>query len=165
MQPDDVGRRLKDFLLSQGVACDAGVSQQRIAEFEHRNNVRMPPDFKSYFTTMNGTAGGYGSGIVRFWDLDDVKSVADEIPGDTPPMAAVIQSAYDEPIDGAADYFVFADASHEIQLYAIHLSPSGHGQGEVVLLDGSQPIRVSDTFAQFIDLYINSPGSLRLSVD
>jgi hypothetical protein len=165
MRPEKVGQRLKDYLLSQGVPCDDGVSEDRIAEFEHRHNVQMPVDFRCYFMTMNGSAGAYGYGMIRFWKLDEVKSIAEEI-DNTLPTASVIQAAYLEPIEGAEHYFVFADFLHESQLYAIHLSLSqDDGVNQVVVLDGSAPIKVADTFSQFVDVYITSPECLRLVVD
>jgi len=126
----------------------------------------MPVDVRDYFVAMNGcSAGGYGYGMIRFWNLDEVKSVAEEIPGNAPPTAAVIQSAYREPLAGGEHYFVFADFLHDLQLYAIHLSSSQNGLNPVIVLDGSAPIKIADSFSHFVDLYITSPKSLRLLVD
>ena len=165
MQPESAGQRLKEYLVSQGVPCDAGVSERRIAQFESRTGVRVPPEVRDYFTTMDGSAGAYADGLIRFWGLDEVKSVAEEIPGDAPSSAAVIQAFYRVPIEGADHYFVFADAMHEAQLYAIHLSSTTGEDNEIVLLDGSAPIPVANSLSQFIERYIDSPEQLRLVVD
>jgi hypothetical protein len=49
MRPENVGRQLKDYLLSHGVVCDAGASEGQIALFEDRYNVRLPADLRDYF--------------------------------------------------------------------------------------------------------------------
>lgn len=115
--------------------------------------------------TLNGTAGAYAHGIIRFWNLDEFKSLADVIEN-TKPTSAVIQATYHERIKGAESYFIFADFLHESQLYAIHLSLYENAEANhIIMLDGSAPIVVADNFSAFIDTYIMSPQSLRLSVD
>ena len=158
-------QRLQDYLLSQGIPSNHGVSECKIAEFEHHQRVRIPADLRHYFMTMNGTAGAYAYGIIRFWNLDEFKSVAEEI-GNTHPKSAVIQAKYNELFKCAENYFVFADSLHESQLYAIHLSLCENAEAsQIVMLDGSEPIAVANTFSKFIDTYIMEPERLRLIVD
>lgn len=163
MQPEKTGKRLKDSILSHGVQVAVGVSEEQIAYFERQHDIKMPPDLRGYLVEMNGSAD-YAFGLIRFWSLDEMKSVAQAV-SDTPPSAAVIQAAYRQGIDDAAHYFVFADFLHESQLYAIHLSSSLDHPNQIKLLDGTAPVKVADSFAEFADLYIASPESLRLCVD
>jgi hypothetical protein len=166
MPNENIGQLLRRYLLSHGVACEAGVSEERLMEFEQLHNIRMPVDFRDYFLTMNGcSAGGYGYGIVRFWNLEEVKTVAEEIPGNRPPTATVIQSTYNESIEGGEEYFVFADVMHDMQLYAIHLSTAQSGLNDIVVIDGSAPWKVANNFSEFIHLYLSSPALLRLVVE
>jgi SMI1 / KNR4 family (SUKH-1) len=165
MATKTAGDRLRDALVSQGVVCGIGVTERRIAEFERRNKVHMPSDLKSYFAAMNGWADAYGDGVIRFWSLEEFRSVADEVPGDTPPTAAVIQAKYQEPIADGEHYFVFADALHEAQLYAIDLAPPRGGLNDVALLDGTEPSKVADSFSHFVELYLSDPSRLRLFDD
>jgi hypothetical protein len=113
---------------------------------------------------MDGSAGNYAFGIIRYWKLDELKTIATER-RITPHDAAVIVTAYDESVRGANEYFLFADCLHEAQLYALRLSKELSQPNQVILLDGSDPVRVADSFSQFVDRYITSPEQLRLVTD
>src|SRR5262245_49545255 len=95
MQPENVGQRLKDYLLSNGVLCNAGVSEDRLEQFEVRYKVRLPGDIRNYFLTMSVSPGAYGYGMIRFWSLEEIKSV-EEIIRATPPDGSVIKRSYSE---------------------------------------------------------------------
>jgi len=152
-------------MLSQDIPCNHGVLEDQIAEFEHHHKVRIPADLRHYFMTMNGTAGDYAYGAIRFWDLDEFKSVAEK-KGNTRPNSSVILTAYHELFNGAECYFIFADFLYDMQLYAIHLSSCENVEAnQIIMLDGSAPIEVADTFSAFVDTYIESPERLRLLID
>ena len=104
MEPASAVERLNDYLLSQAIPRNQGVLENRIAAFEHQYGIRVPADLKHYFITINGTAGAYAYGIIRFWDFDEFRSIANEIEN-TQTESAVIQSAYHE-IFGSSRKFV-----------------------------------------------------------
>lgn len=158
------GKKLKEFLWSHGDFANVGAPEDQVAQFERQRGVRLPEDFRQYLITMNGTGHSYGYGILRFWELNEIRSLAEEVQGDLEPTLAVIQASYSSSIENGRDYYVFADFLDESQLYAIRVSPGG-GSNEVVLLDGSQPLEVAQSFAQFVDLLISSPGKLRIALD
>ena len=135
-----------------------------ITRFQSRTNVHMPSDLKRYFEVVNGSAGSYCDGLIRFWSLNEVISVKDAIL-QSPPTAAVIQSAYRQPPADADNFFVLADYLSEMQLYAIRLSNAEPGYNPVIVLDGSEPQIVADSFSHFVELFITSPESLRLVTD
>ncbi|MBC8355322.1 MAG: SMI1/KNR4 family protein [Planctomycetes bacterium] len=158
-----IGRKLKDFIISDGTDCGVEVPEARISEFERQHGVTIPMDLRSYFTDLNGTAGDYAYGIIRFWSLDEVQSVTKEI-SEKKTSSSLIQSAYADPIDGGDNFFVFADCMHEAQLYAIKLSLT-ETNNPVILLDGGEPIVVAESFSDFVERYLTTPEDLRLEVD
>jgi hypothetical protein len=158
-----IGQRLKDYITFHGSDCGAGVSEERVSAFEHRNRILVPPDLRTYFITMNGTAGDYAYGIIRFWSLDELQSISQEISAKRT-HKALIQSRYREPIEEGDTFFVFADCLHEAQLFAIYLSPQVKAN-PVIILDGDQPRKVADSFSHFVELYLASPERLQLIVD
>jgi hypothetical protein len=162
--PTTIGKRLKDFIESHGSDCSSGASEARILEFEQKYSVVIPEDLRSYFAELNGTAGDYAYGIVRFWSIDEVRTVKQEIAAATPPDMAVIQAMYSEPIDDGENFFVFADCLHESQLYAIHLSTSDM-PNDIILLDGEKPTVVAESFSDFVERYLTAPEDLRLVID
>ena len=165
MRPENAGQRLKAYLQSQEVPCDSGVPDHRIGELEGRCHIRMPADLRSYFMTMNGSAGEYAYGIIRFWNLNDFKSVEEEMRNKSSVASQIMYAYRDKPVENAAQYFIFADCMIDSQFYAIHLTSALDGLSRIILLDGSEPVKVADTFSQFIDLYITSPERLRLILD
>jgi hypothetical protein len=164
MEDSAKGRQLRNTLLSAGAQCGAGVSDARICEFEHHNDVIFPPDYRTYVRYINGSGYDYGPGMLRFWSLDEVTSLRDQIQS-TPRNAAVIQATYDETLENAERYFVFADVEHDIQLYAIWLSAVADDLNDIVVLDGTSPRRVAESFSEFIDLYVREPERLSLVVE
>lgn len=154
---------LRDFLKSERTKCGLGVAADRLTAFERQNNVRIPDDLVRYFTELNGTDGDYAYGIIRFWALDDVGTLEQELQSASS-RASVIQATYGSPTSEMKNYFVFADHMHEAQLYAIRLKPSSQ-PNIVVMLDGGEPIEVASSFSDFIHQYLTNPGALRLTVD
>lgn len=157
------GERLKAFLQSHGDLVKAGAAPGEIAQFERRYGVSLPLTFRDYLLAMNGSAENYGLGILRLWALKDIKPLSDEISGNSPQCTGTIHSLYSAPIAHSEDYYVFADALYESQLYAIRIVPDG--QDDVILLDGGEPKTVAETFTQFVSLLIASPAKLRLPTD
>jgi hypothetical protein len=164
MSSTTASKQLKTYLVSQDIVLTRGVSDERIKQFESYYRVQMPVDLANYFREVNGSGEVYAFGMLRFWNLEEVATLK-EVVERTPRQAAVIQADYSIEPGSASDLFVFADYLHESQLYAIHLADLEAQRNYVVLLDGTQPIRVADSFSDFIDLYIHSPERLRLSAD
>ena len=146
METNVLLNQLRDYVIANGARAAPGASHSILARFESYYNVQLPDDIRDYFLLMNGSDGSPSYGIMRFWSIEEVKTVAEEI-SRTPPKAAVIQAQYGKPFPGAEHYFVFADVLYEIQLYAIRLSPPGAGLGEIILLDGSPPLKMANSFS------------------
>ncbi|MBC8353253.1 MAG: SMI1/KNR4 family protein [Planctomycetes bacterium] len=164
MQPANKGQRLKDFLTSHDIQPALGLAEEVITKFEQHHKVHIPTDLREYFRAMNGSADAYAYGIIRFWGLNEVESVVDVV-SRADPSSAVIQTAYRDGFEDAEHYYVVADFLHELQLYAIKLLPSQRGPNEVIILDGSPPTRVADSFSEFVDFYVDSPERLHLAID
>lgn len=156
-------QRLKDFLLSTGTKCGHGTTESRLIEFERMCRVKIPHDLRSYFRELNGTAGDYAFGIVRFWSIDECKSVESELASKRQ-HRALIHSAYQQPVQHGEDYFIIADCMHEVQLYAIDLSSAG-ALNQVIVLDGGPPRDVATSFSDYVERYLARPESLGLVTD
>jgi hypothetical protein len=163
MKGISIAKRLRQFIESHDSKCGVGATESRIQDFECQNHVRIPDDLRTYFTELNGTAGDYAYGIIRFWSIDESCPVTHDILVKRAHQA-LIQSSYREPIEGGENFFVFADCLHESQLYAIYLSSSDKAN-PVVLLDGERPTVVAESFSDFIERYLTTPEDLRLVLD
>jgi hypothetical protein len=154
---------LRDFLKSERTKCGCGVAADRLADFERQNDVRIPDDLTAYFSELNGTDGDYAYGIIRFWALNEIDTLQQELQSNSS-RASVIQSTYGPPTSEMKDFFVFADHMHEAQLYAIRLKPASQ-ENIVVMLDGGEPVEVASSFSDFMHQYLTNPEALRLTVD
>ena len=163
MKTESSVHKLKRNLKLQGTASGAGATEAFISAFEKRHAVIMPEDLRTYFSDLNGTAGDYAYGLIRFWGLEEVRSIREEIAAKSE-CEAVIQSKYSDAVENSDSYFVFADFMHEAQLYAIYLS-SRDVLNQVILLDGESPTVVADSFSDFLERYIAAPEDLRLNID
>ena len=159
-----IAKRLRHFIESHGSECGTGVTETRIRKFECEADVEIPEDLRKYFTELNGTAGDYTYGVVRFWSIDEIRTVSEEISAATSPGMAVIQAMYSDPVDDGERFFVFADCLYESQLYAIYLSTSDK-PNRVILLNGEKPIVVAESFSEFVERYLTTPEDLRLVID
>ena len=137
-----------------GIAVPEGASPLDITNFEQNNNVLLPDDFSNYFSTVNGMGerGTWDSLLFSFWCLQDVVTIADDVPD----RAAKFQESN--------RYFMFADHSIALPTFAIRLSPNTAEPNPIaaVITDfGALDVEnVFESFTEFIAVYLNTPEVL-----
>ncbi len=135
--------RLRAKWATNGILSAAVASQAEIAAFEKKYSVVLPPDVRTYFATINGTAiGSLGmddEDLMGFWHLDQVRTFAEEGIDDDPDVART---------------FVFADHSIWIYGFGIRLSSDPSAPTPVVVTIGSPHICVASSFEEFIERYV-----------
>jgi SMI1 / KNR4 family (SUKH-1) len=125
------------------MALATGVSDDEIRRFEQRAGVKLPADLSTYFKKMDGMQGEETDHQdIRFWSLNEMKPVFEEIPS----------------ADVTLHYVVFADYSLWAHAYAIYIG--GTPEGRVAIVGGDSPLVVADSFAEFIDMYLRDPLSI-----
>ena len=125
-----------------------GEAEEALREFESKNGVRLPADFRDYFASVDKTllsreSMTRGAGLYSFWSLNEVRSVPEEWPG----------TADCEHLRG---YFIFADWSISCWAYAICLAPSEFGKIRIIHTEADHPF-AAGSFTEFIDAYIRDP--------
>lgn len=141
----DATETLISHWAATGVEVEPGCSPARIAEFESRYGVAMPPDLRSSYLAANGMKktfkDEYDPEGFCFWPLEDVAPLDD---------CAVLESWPEIPREHG--FFVFADYLQLSWAYAIRLVP---GRPNVVLLIGkAAPQRVGSSFTEFVEAYV-----------
>ena len=128
--------RLLAFWTSVGVSPRPGVSAQSLAAFEGRHGVTIPPDLRDYFAAVDGM------------DPD----VRDDLFFRFVPLAECVPSA-----DQGGPLNTYVVAEHRLGgfSYVIHLDT-----GSVSLWDDDWVQPVAPSFADFLELYLSSPGRL-----
>ncbi|MCA9170825.1 MAG: SMI1/KNR4 family protein, partial [Planctomycetales bacterium] len=107
----DTSRLIEHWRL-QGIECPVGATESAIRQFEASRGLKLPADMRGYFLAVNGMGerGTYDGNFFSFWQLSDLISVADDLPG----------RSTCEP--DAVRYIMFADHSVDLPTYAIRLS-------------------------------------------
>ena len=144
-----IGAKLKNHWVSRGVEVNPGVSAEELEAFESKYQVVLPADLRDYFLTVDGMVEGVmDQGCFNFWSLKAVKP----IPEDSPNYS-------DRYIKDARSFFVFADFLIWSHAYAVRLS-STDAPNTIFMIGGETPIRMFDSFSEFVSVYLSDPDGL-----
>ena len=138
----DANAGVRDYWQRLGILNVKGASDEEIAHFEARYGVTLPPTLREYFSLLNGTEQGQlgmeDEDLISFWHLDQVRTFAEEFPGDESPHADRL--------------FVFADWSINARVWAVHLSTDPAERTAVFAYDPGQQVAAS--FEEFLQRYV-----------
>lgn len=148
----DIGPRLVELWRDFGVTIRPPARPETIHAFESRYGVTLPDDLRAYFLTVDGIEGELDSGTNRFWPLEMVKPVEEELSerhGD--------RTAY-------PGCFFFADHCIWCFAWAVRLDrESAAVSGPVFLVTASDTPghQIAPSFAAFVEMYLLDPDSVR----
>lgn len=148
----DLIQRLLARWAEHDIVIRSGVTDASITAFEARHNVKLPPDFRAYISTVDGMGeiGTTDEDLFCFFSLSDLVSIAENVPD----RAAKF--------DDAHRYFIFADHSISLPSFAIRLTddPATGCPVAAVFTDGGA-LEVEDFFNSFTDFlrsYLDDPN-------
>jgi hypothetical protein len=147
--------KLIDHWRSLNLRIALGNSEEKVREFESRNDVTLPPDFRKYFLCVDGMTqvGGHDCDPTgfSFWPLARVKNVSEEY--------AKHSTALPEVPDPNSS-FVFADYLQWCWAYAIHLGDSPSEPNPIIHVGTVHPKVVAGSFNEFVELYLRDAREL-----
>ncbi len=142
-------QRMREKLKSDGVAPRPPVQPQALAAFEEHYKVRLPADFRAYFSVCDGMDDGVmDEDMFSFWDLSRLRPIQEELPN---------EPAYRE-FPGANRFLCFADWSISADIFAIELHSDPTSANRVFAL-GPRPLGIS-SFSDFVDAYLRECRAL-----
>jgi hypothetical protein len=132
------------------VAIRPGLSADAIAAFQSRYRIVLPPDVQEYFRAADGTGDEMDADFFRFWPLDEVKPVHEELAG-AEQFAYADRFAY-------PDCFVFADYSIHCWEYAVKLNSDPTQPAPVFRVTGHLPPgeQMASSFREFMERYADN---------
>jgi len=148
-----VERDLLDYWQVQDeVALRPPASETTLCDFEYKYGVRLPSDLRKYFTQADGfdqMSGYQDNNGFNFWPLGKIEPVAEHSDG---------QFAF----NGSEAFFLFADYLDFCWAYAIRMGSNGGPAGSVVIVgtETGEPLKIADSFSEFVALYINDESQL-----
>jgi hypothetical protein len=152
---EDSGSKLVRHWRSLNLLIAPGNTEEKVREFESRNRVTLPQDFRDYLLCVNGMVQAGGQDCdpngFAFWPLARVKSVRTEYAKHSNPLPEV------QDPDG---YFVFVDYLQWCWAYAIRLGARALDGGQVIHVGKLHPKVVAGSFTEFVDLYLRDAKEL-----
>jgi len=152
--------KLKEALASENIATSMSVSDEDIMFFQSKNKVLLPKDLVKYFKHINGTNEEYDNRFFRFYSLNQFKSINEELINwsGLPDYSGIVNT-----LKEYSSYFVIADYSFHMFVYAIHLSNSDNYENEVLVISGDEYKKIANSFSEFIELYFEDSLELQLN--
>lgn len=131
------------------MAIAKGCADDQIQQFEARYKVSLPDDMRDYFATVNGMVEALCQDQDQngfcYWPLKRVKTVIE--------VAKYLRNK-SFVFRGAESFFVFSDYLSWCWGYAIRLSQNRSEGNDVILLCCRNPIKIANSFSEFIELYL-----------
>lgn len=144
-------QRLTNFWREAGLMIRAGVNPTEIQTFESKYRVRLPDDLREYFLTIDGMEDDLDAGFNRFWPLEMVKPVHEELTDINPDRWAY------------PGCFLFADHCIWCFAWAVELrNESSKLSGPVFQVTGGDyPVQqIAPSFTAFMEMYLQNPFSI-----
>jgi SMI1 / KNR4 family (SUKH-1) len=142
-----------------GLPVRGGLSPKALQDFERRHHVRLPADLESFYRYMDGIEfGSTDEALFCFWPLSQVGPVLEKLAEFRGiPDYGGIEASLPE----AASYFLFADHSIWVYVYAIRLSADPTAPAPVLwIADGQTWAPLAASFQDFLERYAADPWSV-----
>lgn len=137
--------RLISLWRDAGLVIRPGVDASAIHAFETKHGIVMPNDLRNYWLAVDGMEVDLDPGLNRFWPLDLVKPVSEELTEIHPDRWAY------------PDCFVIADHCLWCLGWAVRLGrTSTERSGPMYLVSGGDPPgwQVAPSFTAFVEMYL-----------
>jgi cell wall assembly regulator SMI1 len=145
--PEAVGLidRLRRHWLQNGIKIRNGLSLQQIESFESSYAIRIPPDLRTYYATMDGMEEGEtDSEMFSFLPLESVKSIPERL------ARYREYSGITKSLTDSHCWFVTVDYVLTSMVYAVYLS-SEPVNSPVRCICGNQHRIVAPSFSDFLE--------------
>lgn len=150
--------RLRGYWMHRGIKIRSGVALQQIESFESRYQIRLPPDLRGYFATVDGMEDGETDpDMFSFLPLKAVKSILEELAhfAGIPDYREIMRSLPDPNC-----WFVIVDYLISSAVYAVRLSADPGDTPVLWIGDGTHHRVVASSFSGFLEAYLANPIGL-----
>ena len=150
--------RVRAHWMEKGTKTQPGVPLQQIHSFESRYLVRLPPDLRAYYATVDGMEEGeIDSDLFSFLPLKAVRAVPEELAhfGGIPDYREIVWT-----LPEPHRWFVIVDYLIRSAVYAIHLSATEEPSPVLWIGGGKHHRIVAPSFSGFLEAYLANPHDL-----
>jgi hypothetical protein len=149
--------------MEKGVKTRPGVSLRQVESFEDSHLVRLPPDLRAYYATIDGMEEGEADpDMFSFLPLKAVSAVPEELAyfGGIPNYREIVKSLA-EP----HRWFVIVDYLLTSAVYAIRLSATDEPASVLWIGSGKHHRMAASSFSNFLEAYLANPPSPSVAPD
>jgi hypothetical protein len=139
-----------------GVPRRPGLGADTLDAFERRYRVRLPAAMRSFYEFVDGMPEGFADDeFISYWPLAEVAPVPVKL-GDIRNYSGI-----EESLPEVGSYFLFADHSIWLHMYAVQLLPESAVSAPVVWIAGGNCWHLlAPSFAEFLAQYAQEPFSV-----
>ena len=144
---------------SENINHTSTASHNELELFQKKEKVVIPGDLAKYFQSLNGTGGECTNDLFEFYSFSKIQKVKDEFKDwkGIPSHQMLLN------INEVNNLFVFANANFNLFAYAIRLNEVLTKPNEVYVLCGDKYKKITNSFSEFIQLYLDSSIELQLT--
>jgi hypothetical protein len=148
MQVAEAAKTLVAQWSKLGLVANAGVSPGELHDFEKRERLELPPDICEYFLLANGLCKtSREPELFSFWSLGE--------------LVRVSKRHADVSLVGGISYLVFADVFISSIEFAFACAPVS----TIVAIAPPKIGGIAQTFAEFVELYVENNSALSSPFD
>src|SRR5215813_1197955 len=154
---EHVWRQLIESWRSQNLPIQTACSEDDVRSFETRYKIVLPSDMREYFLNVNGMTpyfpGYQDEEGYSFWPLERMRTIAED------------NEAHDRrylKLTEEDSFFLFCDYLDWSWAYAVKISPGSVAAEGIYLMGCRNPIKISDSFSEFVRLYFEDSERLYL---
>jgi hypothetical protein len=152
---ESIWRQLIEPWRLQNLPIQKVCREEDILCFETRQKITLAPDIREYFLNVNGMTPyfpGYQDGEgFSFWPLENVRTLAEE--NDSSDRGYLRIAERDS-------FFLFSDYLDWSWAYAVKILPGSCDAEGIYLLCCNNPIRIADSFSDFMRMYLGKSDQL-----
>jgi hypothetical protein len=148
----DLLKRLRDHWTGQGTKHRTGESLEQIELFELRYQIRLPPDLRGYFASIDGMEyGDTDADMFSFLRLKKIQRVPEELAlfGGCPDYRHIVLTLPD-----SRSWFVIVDFMILSSVIAIQLNAAVDNTPVISISSGKDFRTVAPSFSAFLEVYM-----------
>jgi hypothetical protein len=152
---ESLWRHLIEYWRSRNLPIQKACKEDDIRSFETRYKIALPPDMREYFLNVNGMTtnfpGYQDDDGFSFWPLERVRTIAED--NEAPALRHLRLTEEDS-------FFLFCDYMDWSWSYAVKIPPAPGVAEGIYLLCCRNPVKIADSFSDFVALYLGQSGQL-----
>jgi len=154
---DRIWRQLIELWRSQNLPIQTACREDDIRSFETRYKIALPPDMREYLLNVNGMTpyfpGDQDKEGFSFWPLERIRTLEEDNEAHDRRYLRLMEED---------SFYLFCDYLAWCWAYAVKIIPGSGAAEGIYLVGGRNPVKIADSFSDFVRLYLEQSNRLYL---